>query len=452
MSIEALKENLQQFKKIIREIYAFTSQLETIKNLETGSRVVINTTEKKLLNEAIVSLTAQLRILNNSIPMLIKNIGFYQKIPEESLKEKEVKTKLIQIKYKPEELKEKVSMTVSERDRKEFLNNLSKSNLSINQLKKKYAVEKQAAYFGKPSAYAKLSNHFFKNLANHFVAKGYFKQLNKALRKMNSPFVLGTYVSMIIFTVFISLILSIFLYLLLLFFNLSLVFPFIIPTEESISLRAFKSLWVFLIPIVAGVLMYFYPSSEAKNLGSKIDQELPFVSIHMSAIATSGVEPISIFKIILRSEEYRYTNTEFRKLMNLINFHGQDLVSALKMISRTSPSAKLKELFDGMAITITSGGELHNFLDKHSESLLFDFKLEREKYTKTSETFMDIYISVVIAAPMIFLMLFVIMGSTGATETFLGLSAGVLSFLIILAITLLNLGFLLFLRMKQPAI
>ena len=83
---------------------------------------------------------------------------------------------------------------------------------------------------------------------------------------------------------------------------------------------------------------------------------------------------------------------------------------------------------------------------------MFDFKLEREKYTKTSETFMDIYISVVIAAPMIFLMLFVIMGSTGATETFLGLSAGVLSFLIILAITLLNLGFLLFLRMKQPAI
>src|SRR3989338_10714292 len=95
MSIEALKENLQQFKKIIREIYAFTSQLETIKNLETGSRVVVNTTEKKLLNEAIVSLTAQLRILNNSIPMLIKNIGFYQKIPEESFKEKEAKTKQI---------------------------------------------------------------------------------------------------------------------------------------------------------------------------------------------------------------------------------------------------------------------------------------------------------------------------------------------------------------------
>jgi hypothetical protein len=83
---------------------------------------------------------------------------------------------------------------------------------------------------------------------------------------------------------------------------------------------------------------------------------------------------------------------------------------------------------------------------------LFDYKLEREKYTKASETFMDIYISIAIAAPMILLMLFVIMGSTGLLTSFIGLGTDILSMLIIMAIVFLNIGFIVFLKLKQPVI
>jgi len=312
-------------------------------------------------------------------------------------------------------------------------------------------VERPVGTFGKPNAYAKLSNHFFRNLSNKLVAKQYFNKLNKDFRQMNSPFVVGTYISMMSFSVFSSFLARILLFILLLFFKINLIFPFFTPVEGSLLIRFVQVFWIiFAIPMSIGTFMYFFPNSVAKNLGKKINQELPFVAIHMSAIATSGVEPLSIFKIILRSEEYKNTNIEFKKLMNLINFHGQDLVTALKRIAKSSSSTKLRELLDGLATAITSGGDLHEFLDKHSEGLLFDYRLEREKYTKTSETFMDIYISIVIAAPMILLMLFVIMGSTGALGNFMGFSTQVLGFLIILAIIILNLGFILFLKLKQP--
>jgi flagellar protein FlaJ len=238
-----------------------------------------------------------------------------------------------------------------------------------------------------------------------------------------------------------------------LFFKIGLGFPFLTIAEEHILVRFIKTFWiVIVIPLFTGLLMYFYPLSEGKNLGSKIDQELPFVSIHMSAIATSGIEPLSIFKIVLKSKEYRYTNIEFRKLMNLVNFHGLDLITAMKKTAQASPSPKLKELLNGFATTMSSGGDLHTFLSKHAESLLFDYRLGREKYTKTSETFMDIYISIAIAAPMILLMLFVIMGSTGTLTSFMGLSTEVLSFLIMLIISFLNIFFLIFLKVKQPVI
>ena len=451
MSIDILKNNVSHMKNIVKEMYIFLNQLDGIKNIESNSSIILNTKEKKLLKDVVEGLENQLKILNNSIPELVENIGFFKKLKENSKIEEAKKNKLIQVKFTPEESNEKISYVISDADKKEFLNNLSKTNLSIMQLKKNYSFEKPLPSFGKPNYYAKLSNKFFRELSNKLLSEGYFYNLNLNLRKMNSPFVAGTYVSMIFFTTALSFIFSIFLLITLLFYDISLSFPFLFSINEHPLLRFAKFFWViFAVPLITGILMYIYPSSEAKNLGSKIDQELPFIAIHMSAITTSGIEPLSIFKIILKSSEYKYTNMEIRKLMNLINFHGKDLVTALKITSKTCPSNKLKELFDGLATTMTSGGDLHEFLEKHADSLLFDYRLEREKYTKTSETFMDIYISIVIAAPMILLMLFVIMGSTGILANFLGFSTEIISFLIILIIILLNIGFLIFLKIKQP--
>ncbi|MBD3253017.1 hypothetical protein GF386_04755 [Candidatus Pacearchaeota archaeon] len=454
MSFESLRRNVAHMKEIIREIYIFTNHLDIIKNLETNKNALIDVKEKKLLSDSIKSLTSQLQILNNSTPQLTKNIGFYQALHAEPQEPKTKKQDIVNVKYKSEQEKD-VSLAISKKDKKHFLENLSKSHLSIKKLKKKYSVERPVRGFGKPNAYAKISNRLFRKISTRLISTGYFKDLNSNLRKMNSPFVLSTYISMILFTMSLMFIFSFLILILLMFFSIGLEFPFLgpIPEDQTLFLRFIKFFWIILaIPIGTGILMYYYPSSESKNIGYKINQELPFVAIHMSAIASSGVEPTNIFRIIIRSPEYKYTNQEFRKLMNLINFHGQDLVSALKKTAKSSPSMKLKELLDGLATSVTSGASIHQFLNKHAETLLFDYKLEREKYTKTSETFMDIYISIVIAAPMILLMMFVIMGSTGTLSNWLGLTPGTVSVLIILGIILLNIGFLIFLRMKQPSL
>jgi archaellum biogenesis protein FlaJ (TadC family) len=108
----------------------------------------------------------------------------------------------------------------------------------------------------------------------------------------------------------------------------------------------------------------------------------------------------------------------------------------------------MAQLLDGLATTITSGGELTTFLSKHSESLLFDYRLEREKYTHTAETFMNIYISVVIAAPMIMMIIFILMSMGTAMASYL--SPGIIGSITILTVSLLNMGFLVLLNLKQP--
>jgi len=201
-------------------------------------------------------------------------------------------------------------------------------------------------------------------------------------------------------------------------------------------------------PVAAFFLLYVYPRVERGSIEKKVDAELPFAVVHMSAIAGSGIEPTKIFKIIGASREYKYLGQEIRKILNQINLYGYDLVTALNNSSKTAPSKKLSELFAGLSATISTGGDLKEFFQKRSESLMVGYRLEREKFSKIAETFMDIYISVVIATPMILLLLIVIISVTGLQ---VGLSTDSITFLIILAIAIINVVFMGVLQVKQPA-
>jgi len=218
--------------------------------------------------------------------------------------------------------------------------------------------------------------------------------------------------------------------------------------QGSLLSRITTIFWIlFVFPLGTFIFAYFYPALEKKSLETKINQELPFATIHMASISESLVEPSNIFRIIISTKDYPTLEKEFIKLLNEINVFGHDLVTALRNIAFNNPSKRLAELLDGLATTITSGGDLSDFFEKRSQTLLFDYKLEREKNTKTAETFMDIYISVVIAAPMILMLLLIMMRVSGLG---IALSTSMISLIMVLGVSAINVIFLVFLQLKQP--
>jgi len=250
-----------------------------------------------------------------------------------------------------------------------------------------------------------------------------------------------------IFTSIIAAGIAFIIFLFLLFFNLA-DFPFISFMSEPLGARFLKVFWVILVlPILTFVGMYVYPSMEKSSNENKINQELPFAAIHMATISGSLVEPSKIFSIIISTKEYPFLEKEFRKLLNYVNIYGYDLVTALRNVATNTSSRKLADLLNGLAITINSGGDLANFFNKRAQSLLFDYRLEREKYIKFSETFMDIYISAVIAAPMILMLLLMMMKISGLG---ISLSGGMIALIMVLGVSAINVVFLVFLHLRQP--
>lgn len=300
----------------------------------------------------------------------------------------------------------------------------------------------------KPSVYAAISSRIFSEYSRALVANKNFSGMIDNLLKTNLGLVPSAYISIILFSVLISAGVAVLLFTFLLFFTISATAPFIIPVTDLIS-RFLNIFWIlFLLPIITFLALYAYPSLERKSLQAAIDQELPFATINMSAIAGSKIEPTNIFNIIVSTGEYPHLKGQFTKVMNEINIYGHDLVTALINSADSCPSKKLSDLYNSLATNITSGGDLGQFFEKRSDTLLLDYRLERERYTRASETFIDVYISIVIAAPMILMLLLMMIQVSGLG---IALSPTTISLIMILGVAGVNFVFLMFLRLKQPA-
>ena len=456
--IDELKRNIETEIEILKEMSRYNNVIDYVPQQEI-----------KMIGDTLASLRESLKIINSSIPSLLKKSFGSQTLPstntyKEATKEAankesmkgasrglEVIEGLERVRFRRDVDDSELVATLNRRDRERFLKELSISESLITKLKKHGLVEEEKKVikqFTGARGYLKIANKFLLERATKLTRKGLFKPLSIELKKGNLDILFETYVAMMLFTTYLSIFLSIILMATLLFLDFNLTMPFVTVYSGSILNRILQVFWIpIVIPLTVFFSIYFYPSTEKSTISKKIDQELPFAVIHMSAISGSGIPPSEIFKIIGMGKEYPALSKEFRKILNQINIYGYDLVTALTNSSKSSPSPKLSELFSGVATTISSGGELSDFFEKRADTLLMDYRLEREKFTKIAETFMDIYISIVIAAPMILMLLLIMMFITGFS---LNLTPTIMTLLIVSVISLLNLVFLGFLHLKQP--
>jgi len=423
--IAKISEIIAREKKIAKEINSLSNVL---KNSDDE--------EKKMVAKQVEILKKSFRETNNNLLNSLEKLSFEKPLTETP------KAENLRIEFPSSDA------TISRRDsfrkvKREKMTELDKEVLK--RLKKKEKGSKEAKEI-KPSGYVRFANRLFSVRVRESIKQKKFVTLEKDLIKSNLGYTPVSYISILILTMIISFSVSFLIFLFFLFFNMG---EGITLMTENFFLRFLKVFWVLLvIPAITLLFLYFYPSLERKSLEDKLNNELPFATIHMAAISGSRIEPTKIFKIVAMTGEYPHLEKEFNKLLNEINVYGYDLVTALKDSAVNSPSQKLADLFNGLATTITSGGDLYDFFEKRAQSLLFEFRLDREKQTKSAETFMDIYISVVIAAPMILMLLLMMMKISGLG---VALSTSTLTFLVVGGVSMINIFFLVFLQIKQPA-
>jgi archaeal flagellar protein FlaJ len=425
---QEIKRDINYEKRAIKEMQNLLLEL---RNSETPD-------ERSVISSQIKDLKDYIKKANKKLGDDLKGLSLIQplkkeiKIPEKS---KYISNKNIVL-----------HKTLLNKNFSDFkLSDLEK--ITLKRLKRKKTEKKKKLKIRKANPYIKFSNKVFSKISTDLEKEAFFKSMRRDLIKSNLEILPRSYISILLMTSLISVFVAIFVILFFLFFNFGAEIPFITRSSEAIGTRIVKIFWVlFVIPLITFITLYFYPNLEKKSDEAKINQELPFAAIHMSAVSGSLVDPTKIFSILISTGDYPNISKQFTKLLNQINMQGRSLANSLRIISFNGPSEKLGELLNGLSTTITSGGDLQVFFEKRAESLMLDYKLSKEKYAKTAETFMDIYISVVIAAPMILMLLLIMMKISGLG---VGFSAGAISLIMSLGVGIINFAFLVFLHLRS---
>ncbi|MEM1535338.1 MAG: type II secretion system F family protein [Candidatus Pacearchaeota archaeon] len=322
--------------------------------------------------------------------------------------------------------------------KKELLEELKIREESLKRIKKikpGEEEEKEKIKEEKVSSFVKIANFLFRKLSLKLLSKPWLESYKVKLRKASIPLIASSYLSLIFFI-----------------FSLALIFSLILASILSIGspwpivLRNVAIAFVFSFAIL--IFLFVYPSILIKSEERKIEAELPFATLYMASIASAGVQPIKVLGLIAESKEYSAIARQLKKVTNQINVLGMDVVSAIKATNKIIANKKLQDILNGLATNIVTGGDLKAFLEEQAKIALTDYKITREKFTESAGIYSDIYTGLLIAAPLIFMLVLVLINAFGGTIA--GLTVPIISIIGIAILALLNIIFIIYLQIVTP--
>lgn len=366
----------------------------------------------------------------------------YDKILEDN---NQIKSSFVEIKEIKKEAKEKVDdsgkIKLDVKTKKKYIEELNIDKEYLKSLIPGKSKEDEVVEYTlyQSTSFGKISNSFFEKISRQLINSSpkFFDNLNHALRAGDLKILTKTYVSICLLSSVLA-----FFFVTLLVLGLS--------SHEVIIFDIIKSLILgFLAGIGCFAVVFMYPAMIANSRRRAIKNDLPFVVVHMAAIAGSGAQPIAMFNLVLNSKEYMGIEAEIKKIVNYVNIFGYDLSTAMRTVAITTPSKDFKELLIGLTTTIESGGSIRDYLDAKAEDTMINYKLERKKYVESLATYSDIYTGILIAAPLLFFVTLAIIQMLGGE--IMGVSVETLAKVGTFGVLpLLNVGFIIFLNISQP--
>ena len=274
---------------------------------------------------------------------------------------------------------------------------------------------------------------------------GYFDSLKLNLKKAGIMITVHEYLSAVLLYSFIGFIAS----LVVGSFFISYSMPLLIKTISTYDAVYYYTLAIILSLLATGgifLLGYYYPSMKAKNLKNKIEKQMPFAVFYMATTASSGINPVEIFRML--SQRKGIIGKEADRICNDVNTLGMDLPAALQKAAARTPSTLFSDLLWNMSTIITTGGDLQKYLTGKTKTFMSQYRRNLDNYSNQIALYTEIYITLVIVGSLFFIVLLSIMTPMmGGGQLALLLQ----TFLVFFFIPLVSAGFIVLLKGIYPS-
>ena len=164
------------------------------------------------------------------------------------------------------------------------------------------------------------------------------------------------------------------------------------------------------------ILTYVYPGTKASNRKIPIENNLPYISSFLTLLSSSNVAPSTIFSAVARIDTLKEVRQEFSNIIRDVEVFGEDLMSAITTNAKFTPNEKLRELLIGYVATIRTGGNPTEYLKVQAEAITRDRLGKLDMMLESLSAIAEIYVMVLVAMPLLFVVLFATLGMIGGGQ------------------------------------
>jgi flagellar protein FlaJ len=128
-------------------------------------------------------------------------------------------------------------------------------------------------------------------------------------------------------------------------------------------------------------------------------------------MSTAGIPPAEIFRLLGDSPIYGESHVEARYVAREIDIFGRDLIDALRLVSASTPSARMKEFLQGAMASISSGGNLTDYFRTKAEQYSLENRQTQKMFLETLSLISESYVTAMVAGTLFLIILQSIMST-----------------------------------------
>ncbi|MGA2122647.1 MAG: type II secretion system F family protein [Methanoregula sp.] len=192
--------------------------------------------------------------------------------------------------------------------------------------------------------------------------------------------------------------------------------PLLVLSTYSLQIGTI-AITIFSLLVFGGltyVAFIMYPSLEAGNRRRNIDATLPYAINYVTSMSTAGITPAEVFRLLGDSPIYGESSVEARYIAREVDIFGRDLIDAMRLVSASTPSKRMKEFLQGSMASISSGGNLTDYFRTKADQYALENRQTQKLFLETLALISESYVTAMVAGTLFLIILQSIMSVLSA--------------------------------------
>ena len=154
-----------------------------------------------------------------------------------------------------------------------------------------------------------------------------------------------------------------------------------------------------------------YLDQRARARRIQIDATLPQTIAFVYALSRSGMPFQKVLATLTENQHvYGEAAREFGVAVRDVRGFGTDLPTALQRMGERTPSQRLDDFTENLTSVLASGQSLSTFLREQYDRFQTESEAQQRQYLELLATFAEVYVTVLVAGPLFFITILVVVG------------------------------------------